>query len=58
VAYPDVVEAITKWLEHLHEVAAPITLVTVHGIVVATILKMALEKIFHLNYLSIVTRHR
>jgi hypothetical protein len=32
-----------KWLEQLCEAAAPITLVTVRGIVVATILKMAPE---------------
>jgi hypothetical protein len=42
-SYPDVVDAITKRLEHLREASAPITLVTVRGIVVATILKMAPE---------------
>ena len=43
--YPDVVDAISTWLEHLHDTAAPITLITVRGIAVATILKMA-PKIF------------
>jgi hypothetical protein len=42
-AYPDVVEAIMKCLQWLRDAAAPITLVTVRGIVVATILKMAPE---------------
>lgn len=42
-AYPDVVDAITKNLDQLQEAAAPITLVTVRGVVVATILKMAPE---------------
>lgn len=42
-AYPDVVDAITKNLDQLQEAAAPITLVTVRGVVVATILKMVLH---------------
>jgi hypothetical protein len=42
-SYPDVVEAITTRLERLREASAPVTLVTVRGIVVATILKMAPE---------------
>jgi hypothetical protein len=42
-SYSNVVDAITKHLECLQEASAPVTLVTVHGIVVATILKMAPE---------------
>lgn len=41
--YPDVVDAISTRLERLRDAAAPITLVTVRGIMVATILKMAPE---------------
>ena len=41
--YPDVVDAISTQLECLRDAAAPITLVTVRGIVVATILNMAPE---------------
>ena len=41
--YPDVVDSITKHLDRLREAAAPITIVTVRGVIVATILKMAPE---------------
>ena len=37
------VDSITKHLDRLREATAPITIVTVHGVIVATILKMAPE---------------
>ena len=45
MSYPDIVDAITKCLEHLQEASALVTLVTVCSIVVATILNM-MPKIF------------
>ncbi|KAH7902963.1 hypothetical protein BJ138DRAFT_971080, partial [Hygrophoropsis aurantiaca] len=41
--YPHVVDAVVKQLELLRSASAPLTLTTIRGIVVATILKMAPE---------------
>jgi len=47
--YPDVVKAIREKLEALRDASAPITLVTVRGIFIATIMKLAPE-IFDIEY--------
>jgi uncharacterized membrane protein len=41
--HPEVVDMITQYLKALYEACAPITLVMVYGIIMATILHMAPE---------------